>query len=107
MLDGPRLRAIRDHLPIVPLVPGRVWDVLQAANHYDIWVASTTPNPDSKIGIALIDLERINAILLTANICDAVCHMVRDCKAFVVYGDIHTKGRVRIILVVNRDRLAL
>ena len=57
MVDGPRLRAIRNHLPIVPLVPGRVWDVLQIANHYDIWIVSTTPNPDWKIGIALIDLN--------------------------------------------------
>src|SRR6516165_2166458 len=106
MVDGPGPRAIGNDFPIVPLVAGPVWDALQIADHHDIWIVSTKPNPDCEIRIAFIDLECTNGILLTANICHAVRHMVRDSKTLGIEGNVNTNRGVRIILVINRRGLA-
>jgi hypothetical protein len=72
MINGPGVRSAGDYLPIVPLVASPVRNVLQIADHHDIWIVSTKPNPDCEIVIAFVDLECTNRILLPANICDAV-----------------------------------
>src|SRR6516165_12221514 len=98
MIDGPGPHTIGDDFPIVPLVAGPVWDVLQIADHHDIWIVSTKPNPDCEIGVAFVDLECTNGILLTANIRDAVSHVVRDGKTLSLEGNVNTNRRVWIIL---------
>ena len=106
MINGPGPRAIGDHLPIMPPVAGPVRDVLQIANHQDIWIGSTMPDTDCKVGIALVDLECINGILFTANIGNAVRHVVRDSKTLVVEGNVNTNSRIRVVFVVDPRRLA-